>query len=144
MLRRRFRAGWEQSGQTVIEMALGAPVFLLLLFGIFEYSIVLFSYCNATYACRNAARYASLHSSSSLAPSTTSQIQGVVTSGLYLPSAISPTISVTYLTPAMATGTNTVGNFVTVSTTWSQNVHLPFASAVGLSIATQDTQLISR
>ncbi len=138
------KAGLNQSGQTVVETALILPVLFLLIFGFMQYSIVLFTYCNATFACRNAARYASLRSSSSLSPTTVAQVQSAVTSRLFLNGAIAPTVGVTYLTPALATGSNTVGNFVEVSVSWSQTIKIPFMANQSVSIGTQAYHVITR
>jgi Flp pilus assembly protein TadG len=143
-LNRLHRLATRNSGQTVVETALVLPTFFLLIFGFMQYSIVLFTYCNATFACRYAARSASVCSSTSLSPATVSHVQGLVTSRLFLNGAITPTVGVTYLTPALATGSNTVGNYVEVSVTWSQTVKVPFMANQSVSIGTQGYRTITR
>jgi Flp pilus assembly protein TadG len=125
-------------------LAFALPVLFTVIIGVLQYSLVLFTYCNATYACRIAARYASLHSSTSLAPSTSSQIQSLVTSNLFLSSAITPTVNVTYVTPALVSSTNIVGNVVEVTVSWNQTVAIPFMSSKSLSISSQAYRIISR
>jgi Flp pilus assembly protein TadG len=133
------------SGSALLEMAVSLPLFLLVVFGLFEYSIVLFTYCNATYACRNSARYASMHSSSSLSPASVSQIQTMTKSLLFLSSALTPTVNVSYLNLTTgATATNTVGNVVEVTVSWTQTVKVPFGLSQSVSVATQGYQIISR
>jgi hypothetical protein len=111
----------------------------------FQSSLLLETYCNATYACRNAARYASLHSSTSLAPSTSAQIQTMVQSQLFLNSSIRPTITVTYVNPStFATSTNTIGNLVEVQVTWNQNFIVPFVKTSSVSVGTQTFKTIAR
>jgi Flp pilus assembly protein TadG len=143
-LHRLLRRAGGRSGQTVVETALVLPTFFLLLVGSIQYSILLFTYCNATYACRYAARYASVRSSSSLSPATVAQVKSLVTSSIFLNSAITPSVGVTYLTPALATGTNTVGNFVGVSASWNQTMLIPFMSNKSISISTQEYRIITR
>ncbi len=133
-----------ESGQTAVEMAVVLPTAFLLLFGSIQYSITLFTYCNVTYACRNAARYASVRSSSSLSPATVAQVQSVVTSSLFLNTSITPTVAVTYLTPTLATGTDTVGDFVEVSASWNQTILVPFLSHQSVSVGTRAYRMITR
>jgi Flp pilus assembly protein TadG len=73
----------DERGSELVELAVILPVFFLLLFGLFNFSIVLFGYSNATYATRAATRYAALHSSTSLVPSTTASIQSYATQFLF-------------------------------------------------------------
>jgi Flp pilus assembly protein TadG len=142
--RRLLRAAPEQHGSGLIETAVVMPLFVLIVFGAVQYSIVLLTYCNATYACRLASRYASMHSNSSLAPDTVSQIQGLVTSRLFIGTAITPTVSVNYYTPSLTAGSNVVGNMVEVAVTWSQTVKLPFMDSSSFSISTQNYKVITR
>lgn len=142
---RNFWAPGADAGQSAIEMALAMPLFFVIVFGMIQASLLLQTYCNATYACRNAARYASIHSSTSLAPSTSSQIQTMVRSGLFLNASITPTITVSYLDPSsLATSTNTVGNLVFVKATWGQRMVIPFITTSAFSVGTQTYKMISR
>jgi len=142
--RRAMRAAREQSGASLIEAAVVLPIYLLIFLGTFQYSLVLLTYCNATYACRLASRYASMHSTASLAPDTVAQIQGLVTSRLFIGPGITPTISVNYYTANLQAGSNVVGNVVLVSVTWTQTVTLPFSTPSTFSISTQNYKVITR
>jgi Flp pilus assembly protein TadG len=146
MTRFRFRRSQNgESGSAIIEMAIALPLYLLLVFGCFECSLVLFHFCNATYACRHTARYASMRSTASLSPATAAQISAIVKSELFLGSSMTPTVTVTYLNVATgATSTNTVGNLVEVSASWSQTLPIPFMSTQNITIATQGCQIITR
>ncbi len=64
----------ETRGQTLVEFALVAPLFTLLLGGIIIFGIGVFYQQQLTNAAREAARYASIHSATSQCP-TTSWIQ---------------------------------------------------------------------
>lgn len=143
----------EEQGQSAIEMALAMPLFLMVVFGMVETAIVMQTYCNATYACRNAARYAALHSPSSLAPTTAAQVHTMVQSGLFLNAAISPTITVQYSTATFSSstaptfssgGTNAIGYLVQVKATWSQTMTIPLIAPISFTVGTQATRLISR
>jgi Flp pilus assembly protein TadG len=147
-----------EAGQAALEMAMAMPLCLAVVFGMIQSALVLQTYCNATYACRNAARYASIHSSTSLAPSTASQIQTMVKSGLFLNASITPTVTVGYSTGAWVSGTaptfcntpsscnsyNVVGNLVVVKATWSQSMTIPFMPTSGFTVGTQTYKLITR
>jgi Flp pilus assembly protein TadG len=146
-----------ETGQAALEVALAVPLFLAVVFGVIQASLLLQTYCNATYACRNAARYASLHSTTSLAPSSSPQIQSMVQSGLFLNASITPTISVNYFNSSnLASGTtnlclppvnsslNVVGNVVCVQATWKQQLKIPFLSNNSVSVSTQTYKIISR
>ena len=128
----------------VIETAVALPIFLVVVFGIFEFSIVLLAYCNVTTACIQATRYASLNSSSSLSPDTTTQLQSMVTSNLFVGGSVTPTVTVSYLTPSLQTGSNTVGNLVMIKASWSQTVTIPFTTPNSFSIVTEDVRPITR
>jgi Flp pilus assembly protein TadG len=134
----------DQRGNALVEMAVVLPIFLMIFFGISQYAIVLLTYCNATYSCRMAARYASMHSGSSLAPDTVSQLQGFVTSKLFLKPAITPTVSVNYYTQSGSPSTNTVGNTVRVAVTWNQTLNLALMNSNTFTISTADYKVITR
>jgi Flp pilus assembly protein TadG len=148
-----------ESAQAALEMAVSLPLFLGIVFGMVQSSLLLQKYCNATYACRNAARYASIHSTTSLAPSTSTQIQSMVQSSLFLNASITPTINVNYFNasslgsstadlclPPVNSSANVVGNIVCVQASWSQNLKIPFlsANANSFTVSTQSYKVISR
>jgi len=126
---RRFnREARDQSGGTLLEMAVVLPPFFLLLFGLFEFSIVMLGYCCAAFAGREAARYASVHSSTSVSPCTTASIQALAKTQIWAPSA---TITVT---PTWPSG-NTVGNTVKIS--------ISVAYPVGLAVISLSTVTVT-
>jgi len=156
-VRRKLAGLCAEQGQAALEMALAMPLCLMVVIGMIQTSLMLQTYCNATYACRNAARYASLHSTTSLAPSTSTQIQSMVQSGLFLNVSITPTISVNYFNASklsssstnLCSGTpdsslNVIGNVVCVQASWNQTLTIPFMSNNSISISTQTYKIISR
>jgi Flp pilus assembly protein TadG len=120
--------GWDQQGSMVVETAVVLPVFFLLLFGLFSFSLVLFNYSNATYAARAAARYASLHSNTSLAPCSTSCVQSYATLFLFAAPAVGTTVNTIY------GSLNTVGGTVKVSVTIAYPVAIPFSSLTQITV----------
>jgi Flp pilus assembly protein TadG len=124
---RATRVMRDQSGGTLLEMALVLPPFFLLLFGLFEFAVVFFGYCSATYVCRVATRYASVHSSTSLAPCTASCITTLVTAQIWAPSG---TVTVT---PTWSPS-NTVGSTIQVSVTVAYPDGLAVISGAQISV----------
>jgi Flp pilus assembly protein TadG len=152
-----LRALRGESAQATIEMMVSLPLFLLVVFGMIQCSLMLEGYCNATYACRNAARYASVHSSTSLAPSVSTDIQTVVKSNLLMGASITPTINVNYFNasnlsssstnlcaPPVNSSLNVVGNIVCVQASWSQSLNIPFFTSYPFAVSTQTYRVISR
>jgi Flp pilus assembly protein TadG len=102
--RRLIRARREESGATLIELAVVLPTFFLLLFGFMNVAIALFAYCDASYAANVAARYASLHSLTSSSPATIASVKAVIMASLYIPGGGTPTLIVDY--------SNGTGNYI--------------------------------
>lgn len=88
-----------QSGATIVEMAIVAPVFLLVLLALVELSLMFFTTLTMQYAVREGARYA-ITGQSNLDPATSSQqryaavIQKIRDSSLGMYDKLAPTISV--------------------------------------------------
>jgi Flp pilus assembly protein TadG len=123
--RRIFR---ERDGQAVVETALVMPVFI--------------SYVNATYAIRMGARYASVHSQTSLSPATTAQIQNIVTSNMYFANSTFSTVIVSYGDRSGNQGGNYVGDLVGIGYLWSQNLNIPFYGKSNFYVSTQTYRMI--
>jgi Flp pilus assembly protein TadG len=86
----------DDSGQTLIELGVVLPSYVALIFGFFGFGAAFFGMMNANYACNTAVRYAGVHSSTSRSPATTAQLQTIVTSNLWLPSSMTPTVTITH------------------------------------------------
>lgn len=88
-----------QSGATIVEMAIVAPVFLLVLLALVELSLMFFTTLTMQYAVREGARYA-VTGQSNLDPATSSQqryaavIQKIRSNSLGMYDKLAPTISV--------------------------------------------------
>lgn len=133
------RAAGENDGSMALEAAFVLPTFFLLLFGIFEFSMLLTGYCSATYAVRAGARYASVHSSTSMAPASNTSVQSFVQANLFTPGSSSSVVPAVTYTP----NSNVVGSVVNVTATWSQAISLPgYHSTIALS--TQANRVITR
>lgn len=119
-----------QEGQSLIEMAVVLPTFFLLLFGLFQFSIILFGLGNATFAARAAARYASVNSASSPSPCTNASIKAIAMQ--YLPLAPANTVTVTPSWPSG--GTNVIGSSVKVVVQIVYPFNIPFAPQKQLTV----------
>jgi len=75
---RRALCGRRSTGQALVEFAIVAPVFFLLLFAIIEAGRFILYYETLNNATREGARYATVHGSASGAVATASDIQSVV------------------------------------------------------------------
>jgi Flp pilus assembly protein TadG len=142
---RLARAMRQTSGQAIVETAFVLPTFVLIVFGLAQFSILLLSYCNASYACRQAVRYASVHSTQSLAPVTSAQLQSLVKSHLFLNSAITPTVTPSYCTTTLVCNTtNTIGNLVLINVSFSETLKIPYIHTISIPVSTQEIRMISR
>ncbi len=128
----------QQRGGTTIEMAFVLPTFFLLLFGLFSFSIVLFGYSNATFASRAGARYASLHSSTSLAPDSTAIVQSIVMPYLFAATSGAVTVTTTW-SPA-----NTVGSSVQVSVKIVYPIQVPLLALQQITVSSSAQRTVIR
>jgi hypothetical protein len=72
-----------ERGQTLVEVALALPATLLMIFGFIDFSLIIFGMGNANFASRSALRYATMHSSTSYAPTTQQQLNSIVGARIY-------------------------------------------------------------
>ena len=115
----------KQRGAAMIEMALVLPVYFLLVYGVLE---MCFGYCNATYACRQAARYASIHGTGSTYQCTLTDLQSVAKT--YLWGTPTPTITwspTTAHNPEM---------YITVNISMVYSTAIPFSKLSQISVGT--------
>ena len=71
-----------RSGQAMVEFALTAVTFFLLLFGIINFGRVTYAYSFVAYASHNATRWASVRGAQSPSPAAASDVKNYVTSML--------------------------------------------------------------
>jgi Flp pilus assembly protein TadG len=132
-------ASLDEDGGKLIEMAVVLPTFFLLLFALFSFATVLFGYSNATYSCRVAVRYASLHSTTSSTPCNTTCVTNLVTPMLYAAPSGGVTVATTY-----GSG-NVVGSTVTVFVKIAYTMQIPFFSGLkNVSVGSTAVRTISR
>ncbi len=71
------RLFWRDGGQALVELSLILPVFLLLIIGILDVSRAIWQENTLAYAAREGTRYAIVHGSASLSPSSPSNTTGI-------------------------------------------------------------------
>lgn len=107
----------------MVEYALVLGLFIMVVFGIVQFSLILFGYNNATYASRIAMRYAVVHGSTSSTPCTSPTISGIVTPLLWGAPSGGYTVTTTW------TPNNTPGSTVSINVTIQYFPTLPFFGA---------------
>jgi len=104
----RLLSGRRQRGSAAVEMAIVAPVVLLLLIGLIEFSILFYTTMTMQYAVREGARYG-ITGRSDLDPASANQqrylavIQAMKNNSMGLYDTVAPVISVNGTTYASAT-----------------------------------------
>ena len=105
-------------GATVLEMAIAAPVVLLLLIGMFEMGISVYAYNTLAEAVRAGARYAAVHGAKAATPcgptANNTNVENVVRG--YAPGIVATDLTVTSTWPD---GNNSTGSHVTVAATYT-------------------------
>lgn len=139
-LRGRRSLAREEVGSELVEFALVMPAFVMLLFGIAAFGIVTFGLCNITFATRAAARYASVHSSTSLVPATVASVTAVMTPFLVAVPSGGATTTVTY----SPTNSNTIGSTVTVRVDAKYAAGIPFTSFRTFTVSSSAQRTITR
>jgi Flp pilus assembly protein TadG len=114
-------------GSELIEVAIALPLYFMFIFGLTSFAIVLFAYCNATFAAKAAVRYAVVHSNATMAPCQATDIDNIVAPFLWGAPAGGVTITPTWTT------TNTVGQIVSVTVTLTYSTGLPYVGLKGLA-----------
>jgi len=134
---RLMEAVVDDSGSETVEIAVVMPMFLMIIIAIFQFAIVMFNYESASFAIRQAARYGSTHSSTSLNPCTAAQISSMTQSYLWSP------IGSTTVTVNWPNG-NTVGNTIQVSVNENYSVGLFNSSFSAVNISNSVQYVIVR
>jgi Flp pilus assembly protein TadG len=121
--------------QSMVEFALLVPVFVLLVFGMVDLGVAVFSYGTLTHGTQTAAAYASLHCSYTGTSYTAAQLgQQVITAGTLLQA---PNLTVT---ATAASACTTPGMPITVTSTYLYHPLTPmlqaFMPAGGLPLQT--------
>lgn len=126
----------DDCGQSLIELALVLPVFLLLTIGLMNVCIVLFGIGNLSFASRQASRYACLHSQTSVKPVDQTTIDAMIAPYVFKFPTNTYSNQISY-----SAGGNVIGGRVTVSINITYKVTLPYLTlpAIPLSFSASGT-----
>jgi len=142
-MRARFglvRGGSEARGQTMVEFAMVASVFLLLLFGIMQMALMVYNYNTVCSAAREAVRYAIVRSPTSPNPATTAQIQQIAINTAVGLNTSQLTVAVSW--PADASLPAQSDARVQVS--YQYQLQIPFFSPLTMTLASTSQMLVSQ
>jgi Flp pilus assembly protein TadG len=120
----------------MIEMALVLPIYFMLVYGVFQICFIMFGYCNATYACRQAARYAGIHGTGSTYQCTSTDVQNVAKTYLWGAPQSGITITTTW------SPDNNPNSTVTVKISLVYPTAIPFSKMSQISVGTAATAWI--
>lgn len=126
----------KQRGSAIIEMALVLPVYFLLVYGMIQLCWVMFGYCNATYASRQAARYAAVHGTGSTYTCTSTDIQNVALQYMWGVPRSAVTVSTSW------PNGNNPNNYLTVKISLSYPTAIPFSTLGTITVGTSSTAWI--
>ena len=128
------------AGQTAVEFALAASVFLFVMFALTEMALVVYNYNTVCSAAREAVRYAIVHSPTSANPATTSEIQQVAINSAVNLNPAELTVNVSF--PSDPRLPSRLDALVQVS--YQYSLQIPFRSPVTFSLASSAQMLVSQ
>ena len=143
-----------RNGQALVEFALVAPIFFLLLFGIIEGGRFILYYQTLNNATQEGARYAIVHGSRSSCPSGSPMEAGITPPACYDPTGAKVVqrvkdtafgllgTSVT-VTPTWPTHENARDSDVTVTATYTYNTLVPLIPLPPITITAESTLVIN-
>jgi Flp pilus assembly protein TadG len=132
----KVRTRKAQRGAAMLEMALVLPIYFLLVYGVIQLCFVMFGYCNATYACRLAVRYAQIHGTGSTYQCTATDVSNLATPYLWGAPKNGVTISTTW------SPDNNPGSTVTVKISLVYPTVIPFSKMSQINIGTSASATI--
>ncbi len=133
-------SGWGKAGQTMVEFALVASVFLLLLFGVMQMALTVYNYNTVCSAAREAVRYAIVHSPSSANPATTAQIQQIAVNNAVGLDSSQLTVTVSWPSDANLP----LQKDAQVKVSYLYQLRIPFVTPVSLTLASTSQMLVSQ
>jgi hypothetical protein len=145
----------EESGGSMVEIALSSTVLLAVLICMLQICLVLYAYCCTAMAAREGTRFAIVRGSScnsfaSYCPAAKADIQAYI-QGLQFPAVNAASFGVTTTYSAYPSGTcspsascNNPGNLVKIQVTYSYPISLPMVSKMTFSLSSTSQMIISQ
>jgi len=124
----------------MVEFAMVASVFLLLMFGIMQMALTVYNYNTICSAAREAVRYAIVRSPTSANPATTAQIQQIAIINAVGLNSSQLTVTVSWPTDANLP----LQKDAQVKVSYLYQLQIPFLSPVSLTLASTSQMLVSQ
>ncbi|MGA3190185.1 MAG: TadE/TadG family type IV pilus assembly protein [Bryobacteraceae bacterium] len=128
-----------QAGNAIVEISLCLTALILIMFGIVEYSRLMYAFNFVSYAARSASRYASLHGSSSASPVTQAEMTTYVQALAVALNSSQLVVNTTW--SGSASPGNSPGNTVQVVVTYTETPLLTLVMPNALAV-TSTSQMV--
>lgn len=140
-----------ERGASTVEFAISAMLMLMMLFGIMECSLLLYSYHTVSNAARQASRWAAVRGSDCIAstcPATASSVKTYVLTQVPLLDASQVSVNTTWsssndCTAASSAGPAGPGCIVAVTITYPFQLQLPFIPISGVTLSSTSQMVMS-
>ncbi len=132
ILKTRLRS---QRGAALVEFALIAPLFFLIVFGLVEFAIVFAGYCSASYASQVGVRYAIVHGvdASGRVASDDTAIKALMNSYLWAAQSTGSNITITW------NPDDSIGSSVSVNVSLTYSLGIPWFGLNNIQVGTTST-----
>lgn len=127
-------------GQSMVEFALTASAFFLLIFGVIQMGLVIYTYNTLASATRDAARYAMMHGPNRSDTASQSQVTNVLLGDAADLSSSNLTVNLTW--PADANMPSQ--SDAKVNASYNYTVQIPFTSTVTLTLTATSQMLVEQ
>ena len=128
------------AGQTMVEFAMVATVFLMLMFGVMQMALTVYNYDTVCSAAREAVRYAIVHSPTGASPVTTAQIQQIAINSAVSLNPSNLTVLVSWPTDANLP----LQKDAQVKVSYVYQLQIPFMTPISLTLASTSQMLVSQ
>jgi Flp pilus assembly protein TadG len=126
-----------KSGQTYVEFAFCAVVLLMIIFGLVNFSLVLYAYNFVSYAAREGTRFASVHGSANPSPAHATDISNLITTEAYGLNAKNLKVTASW------SPNNQPGSIVAVQVKYTFYFMMPFVALQPVSLSSSSKMMIS-
>jgi Flp pilus assembly protein TadG len=133
-------ANVEPDGQTLMEFAVVATIFLVLMFAIMQMALIVYNYNTVCAAAREAVRYAIVHSPASGNPATTAQIQQVAINNAVGLNAAQLNVTVSWPADAELP----LQEDAQVKVSYQYPLNIPFLAPATMTLASTSQMLVSQ
>jgi Flp pilus assembly protein TadG len=124
-----------QRGAALVEFALIAPLFFLIVFGLVEFAIVFAGYCSAAYASQKGVRYAIVHGvdASGRVATDNTAIKALMSSYLWAAQCSGTNITITW------NPDDSIGSSVSVNVSLTYTIGIPYFGSNQIQVGSTST-----